>query len=197
MASSVANVKCFLKLLAPQTGCRLSVEWNAFKFAKVQILTPDVYCILRSIRTYTQTHTCIHTHTALSLSSTHIQTHTHTHKYIYQPSICQHNNIFESFLLVLNWPLCPPCLPLGLSIKQMIEWICCSSWGARSAQICHCHCRDIDYGLAGRIPGRLIAQRNNAINQLCPVPNIINIIIGNIISSPASPGARGQPEPIK
>lgn len=26
VASSVASVKCFLKLLAPQTGCRLSVE---------------------------------------------------------------------------------------------------------------------------------------------------------------------------
>lgn len=26
VASSVANVKCFLKLLAPRTGCRLSVE---------------------------------------------------------------------------------------------------------------------------------------------------------------------------
>lgn len=97
MASSVANVKCFPKLHAP---CRLSVEWNAFRISKLQILTPDVYILHTdySIRTHT------HLLNLSPIPRTSYISHTHTCHLV---SGC-HNNIFESFSFLLHWPLCFP-----------------------------------------------------------------------------------------
>lgn len=129
-----------------------------------------------SYYSHTHTQTFFVWHSTLSYLP-HLYTHTHMPpSTMYLPAIIIFSHLSLSFALTIVSP--------AMSIKQMIEWICCSSWGARSAQICHCHCRDIQImGWPGhRIPGRLITtQRNNAINQLCPVLNIINIIIVIII----------------